>query len=43
MEKVVTLSNRARELEAPASTVKMARLEAAAFHSQRNREVGERP
>ncbi len=43
MEKVVTLSDRAREPEVLASTVKVARLEAAAFHSQRNRKVEVRP
>ena len=43
MEKVVTLSDRAREPEAPASTVKVARPEITAFHSQRNRKVGIRP
>ncbi len=43
MENVVTLSDRAREPEAPASTVTVARLEITACHSQRNREVGVRP
>ncbi len=43
MGKVVTLSDRAREPEAPASTVKMAHLEITAFQSQLNHEVGVRP
>ncbi len=43
MGKVVTLSDRAREPEAPASTVKVARLEITACHNQRNHKVGIRP
>jgi hypothetical protein len=40
MERVITLSDRVREPEAPASTVKVAHLGAAVFHNERNREVG---
>jgi hypothetical protein len=43
METMVTLSVRTREPEVSASTVKVARLEITAFHSQGNREVGVRP
>ena len=43
MERVVTLPDRAREPKLPTSTVKVAHLETAAFHSQRNRKVEVRP
>jgi hypothetical protein len=43
MERVATLSDRAREPELPTSIVTMAHLEVTEFHNQRNRELGVRP
>jgi len=43
MEIDVTLSGRARDPEAHASTVEVTRLEITAFNSQRNRDFGVTP
>ncbi len=43
MKKVITLSDRARQPDVLASTIKVAHLEITAFHSERNRELGVRP